>query len=309
MNDISLTPKGDAYAARQGLHLPAETAMALAMALSDPDVDVPHQRSAVETAIDDLIAFLDDTDGDPDLEPSLCGADDDREGGDVLDEPHDEIDQDGRDVSWPERGPHVVSGAWATEDDEDNADDEPSLGSLNGSGLGVAAMGFLRIKPYHFTDEDFARSESLYRDPRPVRGAHSQTSWSLGSSSDKEDEHDGAEPDNEHGPSWAEELASGGVLLSGSDEDHEPSLGTPEQFDQITRMVQDKTVWGLTDGELTDEDGGDILDEPHDDNENDGDEARDGWPSVGSEMTDEQKVVAASEGRRLLKQARKVASA
>jgi hypothetical protein len=51
-------------------------------------------RKQIEQIVEGLIALLDAVDGDPDLEPSICGGinpdlshvDDDREGGDVLDE-------------------------------------------------------------------------------------------------------------------------------------------------------------------------------------------------------------------------------
>lgn len=115
------------------IHLPSETALALAMALTDARYDLHAKRVAAEAAIEDLINFLDDTDGDCDLEPSLgcngymfdLGADAvDLEGGDVQDEPHDEIDEDGRDVSWPEGGPSRMHPGWQTEDDEDGHDAE-----------------------------------------------------------------------------------------------------------------------------------------------------------------------------------------
>lgn len=73
---------------------------------------------ALHDAMLNLIAALDMLDGDPDLEPSICGGrdlggvvEDDREGGDVLDE--------GEPNDW---------------DDEDNGDEEPSLGWCEGQG-------------------------------------------------------------------------------------------------------------------------------------------------------------------------------
>jgi hypothetical protein len=108
------------------IHLPSETAMALAMVMNDPRIDLMLKRHAAEQAIEDLIQFLDDIEGDSDFEPSLGfgGAGDDREGGDVQDEPHDEMDEDGRDVSWPEAGPRALGSAHGTEDDEDTHDAE-----------------------------------------------------------------------------------------------------------------------------------------------------------------------------------------
>lgn len=60
-------------------------------------------RQHLEDVIENLVALLDKLDGDPDLEPYLAGeywgtGGDDREdenehGGDVQDEPHDQIDE------------------------------------------------------------------------------------------------------------------------------------------------------------------------------------------------------------------------
>lgn len=108
------------------LHLSTEAAVALAMVMNDPGIDLMLKRHAAELLVEDLIGFLDDTEADCDLEPSLgfSVAGDDREGGDIQDEPHDELDEDGRDVSWPEVGPHVMKGFWQNEDDEDTHDAE-----------------------------------------------------------------------------------------------------------------------------------------------------------------------------------------
>lgn len=57
-----------------------------------------HLRAKVERVIDLLIAFLDDLDGDPDLEPNLAG--DDREGDDADLEP---------DLGWTEDGAGMLS--------------------------------------------------------------------------------------------------------------------------------------------------------------------------------------------------------
>jgi hypothetical protein len=263
MNDISLTKKGEAYAASQSLVVPAEVALALAVALNDPRISIHERRDATAAAIDDLIAFLDDLEGDCDLEPNLGMGDDDREGGDVLDEPHDEIDQDGRDVSWPEGGPSRLSGAWATEDDEEDGTSEPSLGAPEA-----------RFLPVDY----FYSQRALVVQSGP---AGSQDSWARGSSSDCEDEHDGREPDVS---------------------DAEPSLGRPD-------FQEDQSAFpglGTADEELVDEDGGDILDEPHDDNELDGgDLGAPDWPSHSSEMTEQQRGVVHIESRRLIAQARK----
>lgn len=94
------------------LHLPAETALALALALNDPHCDLAHKRTVTADAIQDLINFLDDTEGDPDLE----------ENGDEWDS------------AWPE-GRVAAFGMALHEDSEDSdagEDDgcsEPSLGA------------------------------------------------------------------------------------------------------------------------------------------------------------------------------------
>lgn len=94
------------------IHLPAETALALAMALTDVRIDLHAKRTAAEQAIEDLIQFLDDTEGDPDYEAL----------GDELD------------CSWPEgRRPFGA----LCEDDEDVGDHEPSLGSPEARSLPV----------------------------------------------------------------------------------------------------------------------------------------------------------------------------
>lgn len=87
------------------IHLPAETALALAIALTDVRYDLHAKRNAAEAAIDDLIQFLDDTEGDTDLE----------------------LNGDERDASYPEGWRHLYS--CENEDDEHGGDDELSLGS------------------------------------------------------------------------------------------------------------------------------------------------------------------------------------
>ncbi|MBJ3784030.1 hypothetical protein [Devosia sediminis] len=250
------------------IHLPADTAMALALAFSHADYSVAARRKLAADAIEDLIAFLDDTDGDCDLE----------ENGDE------------HDSSWPAVGPHAFGMALDEGDEEDDpkeahGDDEPSLGSVLGTGVYVEAMGFWRVKPHYLTEEEFAQSERLRQDVRPVHGAMGQASWSAGAGGDIEDEHDGSEADVG---------------------DFEHSLGRPDH-------VIDQSLpcgFGQDEAEEVNEDGGDILDEPHDDNELDGPEwgGEPEWPVHGNQMTDEEKAAVASEGRRLLKRARAMES-
>lgn len=83
------------------IHLPFESALALAMAMTDPHTTLLLRRYAAEQAVEDLINFLDDTEGDPDLE--LSG--------------------DEREASWPEGNRGFLGGAH-NEDDEDTHDAE-----------------------------------------------------------------------------------------------------------------------------------------------------------------------------------------
>jgi hypothetical protein len=53
------------------LHLTPESALALATALHDPAYALQAKRKAAADAIEDLINFLDETEGDCDLEPTL----------------------------------------------------------------------------------------------------------------------------------------------------------------------------------------------------------------------------------------------
>src|SRR6185312_16510289 len=101
--------------------------------------------------IEDLIAFLDELDGDPDLEPLLAGFDnstDDREGGDVLDtgEPS---------LGWTEMEARFGNyGESSYECEVDTADDEPSLGSVSGFIPSCQAMGFWQVRPSWMTPEE-----------------------------------------------------------------------------------------------------------------------------------------------------------
>ncbi|WP_423066150.1 hypothetical protein [Devosia sp. CN2-171] len=89
---------------------------ALATRFGDPRKAAEARLEQLHDAMLSIIAALDTMDGDPDLEPSICGGinpdrsdvTDDREGGDVLDE--------GEPNDW---------------DGEDNGDNEPSLGRSN----------------------------------------------------------------------------------------------------------------------------------------------------------------------------------
>jgi hypothetical protein len=93
------------------LQSPAEKAATFIRMAEDDRYGIALKRNAAMDATEALIAYLDDTEGDPDLEPYLAGIDggpsDDREG---ENEHGDELDT-------LEGDQH--------EDDEDNADDEP----------------------------------------------------------------------------------------------------------------------------------------------------------------------------------------
>lgn len=138
--------------------------MALAVALSDPRYGLALKRNAAMDAIEELINFLDDTDGDPDLEPT----------GDELD------------ASFPE-GWRLFSGC-ANEDDErddhdeDGGDDEPSLASPETPCLRV---------------DYFYSQRSLIVQSGPMG---SQEDWAVGGSRDGENNvEDEGEATNEDG--------------------------------------------------------------------------------------------------------------
>ena len=108
------------------------------MAIVPNTISLPENRLDLEALIEAAIARLDDVDGDTDLEPDFDGE--------------------------PSLGaPEAQGGSWSglsleaycDDREADDADDEPSLGSL---------------------------------DRMP------QTKWSAGGAGDLEDEHDGAEP-------------------------------------------------------------------------------------------------------------------
>jgi len=87
------------------------------------NIITPARRKRIEDTVDRLIAFLDAADSDPDLE----------DGGDL------EPDDDGEtDLGWPEQFNQAKNARncqhWGSDHDreQDSADDEPSLGSLDG---------------------------------------------------------------------------------------------------------------------------------------------------------------------------------
>lgn len=255
--------------------------MALALALDNPTYALDAKRRAAADMVEDLIAFLDDTDGDCDIEAT----------GDELD------------CSWAEQFTGRATPGGTCEDDEDGADTEHSLGSLDSRPF-AETFGFMRVKPYWMTDEEFQASRRL--ETRPVCEGN-QFNWSSGNGGDLEDEHDGTEPDHEDGGSWSEAASMVGKTDGANGEDAEPSLGMPEQINQALRN-ETHSILLLEDGEedagdmpeATNEDGGDILDEPHDALDEGNDEGS--FDDVGpwNAMTAEDKSAVAIECARLL---------
>ena len=131
-------------------------------------------RPAAEQLVEELILFLDTTDGDPDLEDD----------GDAEEEPDGEpllgaTDGLNQEKAWRSDG--WCAPETAAEPEDDPADDEPSLGS-------TASLD--------------------------------QGCWAFGTSDEREDEHDGGEPD----------------------EDGEPELGS---FD---RLINQRHAWKARNG-------------------------------------------------------------
>lgn len=85
--------------------------------------NLQYLRIELEARIDALIELLDIIDGDPDLEPYLADTypdTEDREGGDVQDEPHDALDEgnDEPDLGWgiPRCGDLDIAEGWQAVD-------------------------------------------------------------------------------------------------------------------------------------------------------------------------------------------------
>jgi len=186
---------GDAGSSRQVGDL--KTGGADALSANLPEVDLAEfakssapdlarlarLRAAAEAAIEQLLALLDDLDGDPDLEPSL---------GSLENHPSDHrvpnfwgelvghftgTTREGSQLCWSEE----ADGGDDAEDEhdgcEDGGDDEPSLGSIPPSPGRV-----------------FVDGNAMWPDQVAViDGGFDQEHWALGSSDDCEGEHDGRE--------------------------------------------------------------------------------------------------------------------
>ncbi|WP_457492184.1 hypothetical protein [Tardiphaga sp. P5_C7] len=175
-------------------------------------------RREARDEIHRLIQFLDKTDDyvsreledsiddhpmdDTELEPSLCGVDAD-----------------------PRRHAGGDGCGWSSDRELDDADDEPSLGSIENHPNGYQDSGITR----------------------------SQEHWAGGNTDEREDvcedegaEHDGREPDVDDEPSLCGIHADG---LAGGDRDLEADLGSFDRmFDQTkSTRVTDKAWCGRTD--------------------------------------------------------------
>lgn len=229
---IELTPAGQAYVLA---HLRPNGC--------PPGIDPLVWRQAIERRVErhlglvqTLLAVLDNVDGDENLEPSLgfvplvgpydleadCDEDDDTE--------HEPS------LGWTDM--EARYGCRPTFDadlEHDDADDEPSLASPEP--LYAVISGQMGFYPTY-------ASGDLYGAFAPIG---SQTGWDLGNRAELEDQHDGAEPDDEHGGGWSEASAGRGRLDGGRDEDSEASLSLTEHVNQSTRTAT--TGWVFEDSE------------------------------------------------------------
>jgi hypothetical protein len=142
-------------------------------------------RKDVEDAIERLLAVLDSAEPDPDLE------EDDPGGGDVVDEPHDQVEEGNDEPSLGSMHSINQETAWAPQcgwwrgcdrefdgETAPSADSEPSLGSANFAGPQLLLCQGLGV----------------------VAQDGDQTHWGYGRGPhiDAEEEHDGCEPDDAH---------------------------------------------------------------------------------------------------------------
>ena len=155
-------------------------------------------EAAVEahlSAVQALTAFLDEADGDPDLEPSLAGTNGDDREYDPADPPDREgIDDDERDVSYNEghgRG-GVASG--------NSEDEEFSLGWTNAVNQDVALQA--GRGSFSFGGGQWGSQIGGECEPSlgSLDGQINQNLWSQGNGMDLEHEHDGREPQGDEEP-------------------------------------------------------------------------------------------------------------
>ena len=188
-------------------------------------------RRSIQQQLDDmfdrqmeLLAILDQLDGDPDLED--CG---------------DEMD-----AAYPEGRPHLMTGALEDDEDDDAAEDdgsaEPSLGAPEPTIPYCAAFGFLQVVPNWMTRDEFDRQRLLFRNVVAVPST-SQVQWSQGSRKELEEEHDGAEPDVDDEPSlgWTPREASFGDWSRGITDGESAFGGMPLRLSN--GAVLDELEW------------------------------------------------------------------
>jgi len=203
---IELTPQGVAYCLAHGREATERRI---------------ERHLAIVTA---LLALIDSADPDPDLEP---GEDDEPSiggtapWGQQVDLELDDADREPS-LGWTEmEARYGCRPTFEVDLELEEGNDEPSLGSVNPQTGGfIEPLGFWQVKPRWMSDDAWAG------DPRDRQSTthltHCQTLWSTGRNDDREDEHDGAEPENEDGHGWAEEIGvDGGLQAGGFNDDDE----------------------------------------------------------------------------------------
>jgi phage repressor protein C with HTH and peptisase S24 domain len=150
-------------------------------------------RLSLSTTIERLIDMLDALDPDADVEDN----------GDL--EPS---------LSWPERGPQTLRFTDTEDQELDDADCEPSLGSIN------PRLGSI--------ESPWGRSGILTRDY-----SCSQVAWASGGRDDREEEceDEGAQVEDGHSLGWQNEGSQERLDAS----HYEPELGSTEEIDQAKR--------------------------------------------------------------------------
>jgi hypothetical protein len=193
--DVSMTP--DTFAAFEswlGTPLPENPVEAMRIL-----------RRQAEQEIERLLAFLDATDGDTDMEPELAGTDAYHDGGE------DEDTDAEPSLGWPLHGPSALDKSHAHDLDAelDESDAEPSLAS-----------------PESATCPDRPKQSCAF-----VSIPHSQTSWARGNSADlegdpkedDEDSHDAEDDKSDYEPDCDDEAYLAGATSETEGTDAKPS--------------------------------------------------------------------------------------
>lgn len=200
-------------------------------------VEQASLRRRTESAIDALLALLDELDSDPDLEPD---NDDEPALGWPQDGPQSLCQDPGDDregASWPDDMNQCRLSPWRGMASED---DEPSLGSTE------KGMAFFCFSPMQTAAWGNLGHKGPSGDEPRRDGGGSQLRWAEGARDDAEgDEHDGCEPEHDEPSLAAGEEADQthwgegrmmGVDLEGEhdgrepDEDLEPDLGSTDRY-------------------------------------------------------------------------------